>query len=119
MDNGRHARVLVPRSPWPSSERSRPTMANAAHTRHSDVTGSLLRAWVWLSPCVVIAAAASLGGALVEGVMFASTAGVALVGVGESVGLVCPAVVVALALARGLWLGWRPLVVDRRRGPEI
>jgi hypothetical protein len=38
------------------------------------------RSWTWLSPAIAVAASATLGGALAEGLVYAPDAQVALVG---------------------------------------
>jgi hypothetical protein len=83
------------------------------------VTGSLLRVWAALAPSIAVGAVAAVGGAVAEGLAHAPGVSAGLVGGGDGLALVVPATALVVALVRGGWQGWRPVLVDRRRGPEV
>jgi Sulfatase len=74
--------------------------------------------WQWCTPAIIVGAAAILAGALVEGASHADRAAVIVVGMGEICRVGVPLAVAAIALGRGLWRGWQP-VIDERSGAPI
>jgi len=73
----------------------------------------VLQLWSWLAPAIAIAAAATVAGAVIEGLAHAGRAAVVVVGTGEACRLGIPAGAAAIALGGAIWRGWRPALGDR------